>query len=80
MTTPSAAEATSTPSVLRLDIRHARRSVVVISVLRTRQGLDARDDGIGGNWTPTALLHTTEFADKIRPDLNLTLGGAPTGG
>src|SRR6185312_3195982 len=51
-TTPSAAGATSTqfsPLLLRLEIRHAGGSAVVISVLRTRrQGLDACDDGIGG--------------------------------
>jgi hypothetical protein len=84
ITTPSAAGATSTqfsPLLLRLEIRHARRSAVVISVLRTRhQGLDACDDGIGGIGLRQRCCAPPIRRQSTRPDLILILDVDGTSG
>jgi hypothetical protein len=84
ITTPSAAGATSTqfsPLLLRLEIRHARRSAVVISVLQTRlQGLDACDDGIDGIGLRQRCCAPPIRRQSTRPDLILILDVDGTSG
>src|SRR5437660_534412 len=77
MTAPSAVGATSTqfsPLLLRVEVRHARRSTAVILVLRTCcQGLDAGGDGIGGIGHRQRSGAQPVRRQSIRPDLILIL-------